>query len=196
MSYRLRNCMAALIPLLMLSVVAPTFADAKSATIRNIPPTPHFAPDGTSPADLAAAIKIAADGLHWRIIGEVPGVIQASLLIRTHTAVVTIRYDESNYWIDYQDSVNLGYSPNDMRRNGPSPRIVKGPRIHRNYNLWVDQLAKRIAIQTRTPPRTNQARAADPVMIADELEKLDVLRERGVITQEEFDQQKMKLLAQ
>ena len=195
MSYRLRNCMAALIPLLVLYVVAPTFADAKSATIRNIPPTPHFAPDGTSPADLAAAIKIAADEVNWRITGEAPGVIQASLFIRTHTAVVTIHYDESNYWIDYQDSANLDYSPNDKTLSGPSRRIVKGPRIHKNYNLWVDQLAKRIAIQTKTPPRTNQARAADPVMIADELEKLDALRERGILTQDEFDQQKSKLLA-
>jgi hypothetical protein len=33
-------------------------------------------------------------------------------------------------------------------------------------------------------------------MIADELEKLDALRERGILTQEEFDQLKAKFLAQ
>jgi len=31
-------------------------------------------------------------------------------------------------------------------------------------------------------------------MIADELEKLDALRQRGVLTQQEFDAQKAKLL--
>jgi hypothetical protein len=35
-----------------------------------------------------------------------------------------------------------------------------------------------------------------PILIADELEKLDALREGGVLTQEEFDKQKAKLLAQ
>jgi hypothetical protein len=33
-----------------------------------------------------------------------------------------------------------------------------------------------------------------PSMIADELDKLDALRQRGVLTQQEFDEQKAKLL--
>jgi hypothetical protein len=44
----------------------------------------------------------------------------------------------------------------------------------------------------QNPP--NRSRTS-PLPIADELDKLDKLRRRGVLTQEEFDQQKTKLLA-
>jgi hypothetical protein len=47
----------------------------------------------------------------------------------------------------------------------------------------------------RSAIRVEQTRTPSPIMIADELEKLDALRERGVLTQEEFDRQKAKLLA-
>ena len=77
-------------------------------------------------------------------------------------------------------------------------RGIKGPRIHSNYNIWIDQLAKRIAIHTKVPPKSNLTDTAPSrnfILIADELEKLDALRERGVLSQEEFEQQKIRLLA-
>lgn len=121
----------------------------------------------------------------------------ASLHVRSHEATVIIRFDESNFWIDYQDSVNLDYNQNGLRKTR-TRREIKGPRIHRNYNLWVERLAKRIAIQTKTPPKADLIDRAQPgnlIFIADELEKLDALRERGVLSQKEFDQQKAKLSA-
>jgi hypothetical protein len=190
------NCLVVLTLLLLLSGIGPSFA-AASVTIRNIPPTPHFAPVGTPLADLAEAIRQAANEQGWRIIAEAPGVMQASLHVRSHEAVVSIGFDESNFWIEYADSVNLDYSPDNLKRTRNRGEI-RGPRIHRNYNTWVDQLAKRIAIYAKAPPRaksTDAAPSRNPIMIADELEKLDGLRERGVLSQEEFDQQKARLLA-
>jgi hypothetical protein len=45
----------------------------------------------------------------------------------------------------------------------------------------------------QNPPERS---SGSPLLIADELEKLDKLRQRGLLTQGEFDQQKAKLLAQ
>ena len=157
-SSRTRNCLIILMLSLMLMWISPA---AATVTIRNISPTAHLAPAGTSLADLAAAIKLAADELDWRVVTEAPGVITAALLVRQrHEAVVTIGYDELNYWIDYQDSDNLDYSPDDLNKRGKLGKFVKGPRIHRNYNVWVDRLAERIAIRTRAPPRANLANTA------------------------------------
>jgi len=196
-SYRTLNCVVLLIAVLMLSGLAPPIA-AASTTIRNIAPTPHSAPVGTPLAAISAAVRLAANQQGWIITEEMPGVMQASLRVRTHTAMITIGFDESNYWIDYRDSVNLDYNPND-RRKTKTRRAMKGPRIHRNYNLWVAQLAEGIADQAKSPPSpnlTDSAPSVNPILIADELEKLNALRERGILTQEEFDQQKAKLLAQ
>ena len=193
---RTRNRLVVSILLLSFAGAGPSFAGG-TATIRNIPPTPHFAPDGTSLADLAGAIRLAADAERWQIIAEVPGVMQASVRVRSHEAVVTIGFDDSNFWIQYQDSINLDYKLSG-RRAHRTRREIKGPRIHSNYNIWVDRLAKRIATHAKVPPKANLIETGttrNPIFIADELEKLSALRERGVLTQEEFDQQKAKLLA-
>jgi hypothetical protein len=196
MSYRTRNRVILLVAVLMLSGLAPPFA-AASTTIRNVAPTPHSAPVATSLATISASIRLAANNRGWIITEEAPGIMLASLHVRTHTAMVTIGFDESNYWIEYRDSVNLDYNPND-RRKTKTRRAMKGPRIHRNYNTWVAELATNIETQTKFPPKPNltgPAPSVNLILIADELEKLDSLRERGILTQEEFDQQKAKLLA-
>ncbi len=186
-----------LVSLLSISILVPPFA-AASATIRNIPPTPHMAPVGTSLSDIAELIKLAAADEGWTAVAKAPGLVRASLRVRAHKAIVAIHFDESNFWIEYQDSENLNFHPND-RRKTRTRRGVKGPRIHRNYNLWVSQLAKSIGVYATLPLEFNRRESPpskSPLLIADELEKLDELRKRGVLSQEEFDQQKTKLLAQ
>jgi hypothetical protein len=182
---------------LFVPLLAPAIATAaqRSTTIENISPRPHFTPAEASPEQLVAAIRVAAEEQGWRIIGKSPGVMTAVLVRRSHEAVVTIGYDESSFWIDYKDSKNLNYNPKDLRQRRGKDRqgiVIKGPRIHRNYNLWVAELANQIAYRTQDPPRLSKE---PPLLIADELDKLDQLRQRGVLTQEEFDQQKAKLLA-
>jgi hypothetical protein len=181
---------------LFVLLLAPAIATAaqRSKTIENIPPRPHFEPAGASPEQLVAAIKVAAEEQGWRIIGKSPGVLTAVLVRRSHEAVITIGYDESSFWVNYKDSKNLNYTPKDLMGVGKNRRgvvITKGPRIHPNYNLWVAELANQIAYKTQDPPRLSKT---PPLLIADELDKLDQLRQRGVLTQEEFDQQKAKLL--
>ena len=76
----------------------------------------------------------------------------ASLKVRSHEAIVIIRYDESNYQIDYYDSSNLNFSPNDLRILSRGRRVIKGPRIHKNYNVWVRDLAKTIQERAWSSP--------------------------------------------
>jgi hypothetical protein len=188
---------------LMLSFVCAQGAGASQA-IRNVPPTPHYAPAHTPAADVGAAIKLAAEDQGWEIAHEEPGVLQVLLQIRRHTSMVTIRYDETNYSIDYKDSINLNYNPNDSVKyragnsyNRKRSAVVKGPRIHRNYNIWVDRLKRRIEYRAKKPPKAKPMKKTEiPVFVADELEKLAALLKQGVLTQDEFDAQKAKLLAQ
>ncbi len=132
-----------------------------------------------------------------RIVEGGPGSSIATLWIRNHQAAVRIGYDDSQYWIEYLGSENLDYTTQGIPL--PRGRVMKGPRIHPNYNLWVRSLAKAIEIRAKNTLRavaSDKVSAEQRLFIADELEKLDALRERGVLTQEEFDQRKVKLLAQ
>ena len=193
---RSRNRLVVLAFLLTLSTIDPPLA-AASVTIRDIPPSPHFAPLGTPLPDLAAAVALAVTEEGWLVSSEAPGVIQATLYIRSHEAIVNIGFDETNFWIETEDSINLNYNPSG-RMGTRTRKAIEGPRIHRNYNVWVGKLAKRISIRLKNPPSRDQANTAaplNPLLIADEIEKLDGLRKRGVLSQREFDEQKAKLLA-
>jgi PBP1b-binding outer membrane lipoprotein LpoB len=58
-----------------------------------------------------------------------PGVIRATLRVRSHTAVIDIKYRKSDYSIEYVSSVDLKYN---------------GTLIHRNYNRWLTNLVNDI----------------------------------------------------
>ncbi len=180
---------SAVLFVLLLAPVIVTAAQ-KSETIENMAPWPHLAPIGTSPDRIVASIAAAAEDQGWRVIGETPGVVTAILVRRTHEAVVTIGYDELNFWIEYTDSKNLNYDAKDRVRR--KKVVTKGPRIHPSYNRWVAELADQIVLRMQDPPKSS---SGSPLLISDELEKLDALRQRGVLTQGEFDQQKARLLA-
>lgn len=199
MMYRIPSHLVVAVFVLIFSTLAASNSQA-SRSIQNIPPTPHLAPAGTPLANLSAAIRTAAAERGWVITDESPGLMHATLVVRTHRAKTAIGFDESNFWIDYRDSLNLDYNPDDLKfKRNKMIQVIKGPRIHRNYNLWVEQLAESIVIYAQDPPKLNPRDAASvgsQLLIADELEKLDALRKRGVLTQQEFDQQKAKLLAQ
>lgn len=57
------------------------------------------------------------------------GVIEASIIVRSHRAKVEIHYDETSISILYKDSSNLRYADGS---------------IHRNYNRWVEYLYRTI----------------------------------------------------
>ena len=192
---RTSKTVAALTSALILLMLSSQIATA-IRSIRDIPPTKHLAPTGTALSDIAAAIKLTAAEEGWVALQIDPDLIRATLRVRTHKAVVTIGFDDTNFWITYADSINMGYQPDKHVQHAGD--WIEGPVIHGNYNVWVELLAQSIAASVKNPPKSNSSVVVpcdSVLLIADELERLDALRARGVLTQEEFDQQKAKLLA-
>jgi hypothetical protein len=196
--------MLCLAGVLVLSASSPPPAIPAPATIENIPPPPHSAPSGTSPTELVAAIKLAANELDRDTIDESDDAVKLLRRIQSHRAEVIVGFDDTNCWINCSDSVDLDYNQKDFKipeRKGPGPpswKVIDGPQIHHSYNVWVSKLSKRIALRMKAPPPPGGEKDGQtdrPLLIADELEKLDSLRQRGILTQDEFDQQKAKLLA-
>jgi hypothetical protein len=85
-----------------------------------------------TPVEVRAAIVRAGAGLGWIMKDASPGVINGTLLLRTHTAEVQIPYSATSYGIVYKSSVNLQEA---------------GGKIHRNYNGWVQNLNRGINAQ-------------------------------------------------
>ena len=79
--------------------------------------------------EIGKAITAAGAGLGWRMKPQGPGHMVGTLTVRTHIAVVDIKYNTENYSITYKDSTNLKYD---------------GENIHSNYNGWVQNLEKAI----------------------------------------------------
>ena len=75
------------------------------------------------------SIIIAAHRRGWSPRVIEPGLIEASIHIRSHRAAVQIPYSQGSYSIVYKNSEGLGY------KNG---------RIHGNYNTWVIKLSSTI----------------------------------------------------
>ena len=91
----------------------------------------------TSPGTLAgrtSQIQHAAAGLGWETTVIRPGMIRATLNLRSHVAVTEITYNEQVFSIIYVDSTNLQYD---------------GTSIHKNYNGWIQNLER--AINLRPP---------------------------------------------
>ena len=61
-------------------------------------------------------------------------------------ALITVGFDETHYWIDYKDSIELDYQKEDLvkRHSRTNRRVIKGPIIHDRYNLWVKNVSDRI----------------------------------------------------
>jgi hypothetical protein len=87
------------------------------------------APPSATIEQVGQAIERAATGLGWTVARERPGVMVATLDVRTHKAVVRIAYDTKRFSIGYKDSVNLKYDGTD---------------IHYRYNSWIRNLRTEI----------------------------------------------------
>jgi hypothetical protein len=85
-----------------------------------------------SVANVEKAIVRAGTDLGWMMTKKSDKHIVGKLALRTHLAVIDITFDKNSYSIKYKDSTNLGY-------NGSS--------IHSNYNGWIQNLQKAIALQ-------------------------------------------------
>jgi hypothetical protein len=84
--------------------------------------------------DVEKAILRAGGGLGWIMKKEAPGEIKGTLILRTHTAIVSIKYSTADYSINYVSSDNLNYDESTHT-------------IHTNYNGWIQNLNKAIQVQ-------------------------------------------------
>lgn len=87
----------------------------------------------SSEDQVRAAIIRAGAALGWQIKEEAPGKLVGTLVLRSHTSVVDISYTANSYSIQYRSSINLN------EQDG---------QIHKNYNGWINNLAKGINSQT------------------------------------------------
>lgn len=109
-------------------------AGCRMAPIMNIVDSPvqTYTNKSVSVADVEKAIVRAGSALGWRMRPVKPGLIEGTLSLREHVAVVEIPYTAKSYSIQYKDSTNLKYD---------------GSQIHPNYNGWVQNLDKGIRTQ-------------------------------------------------
>ena len=175
-------------------------SESQAAALKNISPRPHNAAAGMTLQDLSYSIVHAAGEMQWFVVTQDDKSVTVSINVRNkHDATVLIGFDDQNFWIDYVDSKNLDYNPiGTTRRVGRKSVKLPGPRIHKNYNRWIELLANRIALRARNPVNQMRAKQSSPIplLIADELKKLAELRDQGILTNDEFEKQKARLLDQ
>jgi len=105
----------------------------RQAALQNPRNLPVVSASGQSlkEAQVKQAILDGARDKGWVARELSPGVITASLAIRSHLAEVEIPYSGSSYSILYKSSTNLDYRPGDQT-------------IHNQYNNWVNYLRQAI----------------------------------------------------
>ncbi len=118
--------------LVVAGIVVALLGGCRSAAIHNVSAEPVVANKPVSMDDVQKAIVRAGAALGWQMKPVEPGLIVGTLNLRTHMAMVDIRYDTKTYSITYKDSSDLGYD---------------GTSIHKNYNGWIENLDRGIRTQ-------------------------------------------------
>lgn len=98
----------------------------RTAPIMNVPSTAVPSSKATEES-VQKAIMSAGYGLGWNMKVVRPGLIEGTLLLRRHRAVVEIPYSARSYSIRYKDSSELNYN-------------AANHTIHSNYNGWIKNL--------------------------------------------------------
>ena len=107
-------------------------AACRGSPVYNVESAPLGASEDATIGEVTEAIKRAGIGLGWQMKPEKEGQMTGRLSLRSHVAVVEIKYDTKRFSISYLDSANLRYD---------------GRNIHRNYNSWVKILSNAIKLQ-------------------------------------------------
>lgn len=116
------------------AVLLTACAATRTAPIRNVTEAPVVAVSGQTltAADVERAIRRAGAQLGWTMRNVRPGLMEATLVLRAHSATVEIPYSQKSYSIQYKTSTNLQADDN---------------LIHQNYNGWVENLDRGIRVQ-------------------------------------------------
>lgn len=118
--------------LVLAGIVVALLGGCRSAGIYNVSAAPVVANKAVSMEDVKKAIVRAGVSLGWQMKPMESGLIIGTLNLRTHMAMVNIKYDTKTYSITYKDSNNLDYT---------------GDNIHKNYNGWIQNLDSGIRAQ-------------------------------------------------
>lgn len=84
--------------------------------------------------DIEKSIVKAGASLGWVMKKIKDGEMQGTMNLRTHTAIISIKYNQETYSITYINSMNLEYKPESNT-------------IHGKYNIWVQNLDRAIQVQ-------------------------------------------------
>ena len=105
--------------------------------VRNITAEPVVGPAGRAVSidEVGKAILRAGATRGWQMKLMEPGYIVGTLNVRSHVAIVDVRYTTKNYSITYKNSTNLNYD---------------GTNIHSRYNSWISNLDHAIKAQLAT----------------------------------------------
>jgi len=117
--------------IVFVAIAIAVLGGCRAAPIYNVNSAPVVVAAGkqASMDNVKAAIMRAGNGLGWQMTDTAPGVINARIALRNHTAGIEIRYDTKTYSITYRDSTNLE---------------AAGGNIHKNYNGWIENLDRDI----------------------------------------------------
>jgi hypothetical protein len=120
---------------LMIGTAVAGLAGCRMAPVMDIVDAPVVEPAGgqkLTADQVKLAIERAGATLGWQIKEVQPFLLEGTLTLRRHVAVVNIPYSAQRYSIVYKDSKELNYD---------------GTNIHSNYNGWVQNLDNAIKIQ-------------------------------------------------
>ena len=124
-----------IIGILLVSVAVMATTGCRTSPVRQVENQPTDVAYNVSMEAVKGAIVRAGTGLGWIMKPIEPGLIEGTLLIRSHMAKVNIPYDHNSFSIEYKDSDNLHYD---------------GTNIHSNYNGWIVDLERAIRLQLST----------------------------------------------
>jgi hypothetical protein len=118
---------AMLMRALVVAAVLALVAGCSSRPVMNVTAEPVVvAPGKTATSEnVRDAILRAGSSLGWTMRPTAPGVINGSINLRNHSAVIDVEYNTRSYNIVYRSSTNLDAN------NG---------QIHKNYNGWIENL--------------------------------------------------------
>ena len=162
----------------------PFYAEAAKPILNIVDRQVPVQPDGSrlSAADVRAAIIAGCGAKGWAPTIVNDEKIKATISVRgRHHAEVEIPFSETSYSIIYVASDNLDYNE-------------KKQKIHRNYNKWVVNLSASIDNKIRVAAPAARSRAATNSGVHFQLALLGDLRDRGILTEEEFEAEKMRIL--
>jgi hypothetical protein len=120
--------------LLLIILAIGMLGACRSAPVMNVTEAPVVAPSGKAVTadNVRTAILSAGGRLGWQMSDAGPGVINARIALRTHTASADVKYNAKTYSIVYRESTGLD---------------AKDGQIHKNYNGWIENLDREIRVE-------------------------------------------------